>query len=196
MRKVAFFTMFVTLLQIFPQSIKAEVKLPAIVSSNMVLQRNTTVVLWGWSDAKEKITIEVSWLSEEMNIKADKRGRWQIEVKTTNSKDPQIIKIKSEASDITLENVLFGEVWLCSGQSNMQQPLKGYFGQPTFGSVNAISKSNNPNLRLFSVDRVGSKTPLKDVENYKAWQQASPESAAGFSAIAYFFGQQLQKILD
>ena len=196
MRKIALITLIATLCLIFPQSIKAEVKLPAIVSSNMVLQRNATVVLWGWADAKEKITIEVSWLKEKMNIKADNEGSWRIEVKTTNSKEPQSIKIKSESSDITLENVLFGEVWLCSGQLNMQQSLKGYNGQPTFGSVMTTAKSNNPNLRLFSVDRVGSKTPLKDVVKYTAWQQASPESVLDFSAIAYFFGQQLQEVLD
>ena len=196
MKKIALITLIATLYLLFPQSIIAEVKLPAIVSSNMVLQRNTTVVLWGWSDAKEKITIEVSWLKEKMNIKADNEGSWRIEVKTTNSKAPQSIKIKSESSDITLENVLFGEVWLCSGQSNMQQPLKGYNGQPIFGSAMATTKSANPNLRLFTVDRVGSKTPLQDVEKYTSWQQASPESVSSFSAVAYFFGQQLQEILD
>ena len=196
MRKIALITLFATLCLILPQSSIAEVKLPAIVSSNMVLQRNTTVLLWGWSDANEKITIEVSWFKEIMNVTADNEGNWRIEVKTSNSKEPQSIKIKSEASDITLENVLFGEVWLCSGQSNMQQPIKGYNGQPTFGSVMTTAKSNNSNLRLFSVDRVGSKTPLKDVEKYTAWQQATPESVIDFSAIAYFFGQQLQEVLD
>lgn len=196
MKKFIFLIILVTVLHLFPQSIRAEVKLPAIVSSNMVLQRNTSVVLWGWSDAKEEISIDASWLTEKISIVADKEGRWQVEVKTTNSKDAQIINIKSEASDIRLENVLFGEVWLCSGQSNMQQPLRGYFGQPTFGSVNAITKSNNTNLLLFSADRVGSKTPLKDLENYTAWQQSTPESAADFSAVAYYFGQQLQEILD
>ncbi|MBB3697032.1 sialate O-acetylesterase [Flammeovirga yaeyamensis] len=153
-------------------------------------------MLWGWADAKEKITINASWLNEQLNIEADKEGNWTVEVQTTNSKAPQTIKITSKESDILLENILFGEVWLCSGQSNMQQPMKGYNGQPTFGSVMAITKSNNPNLRLFSVGRVGSKTPLKDVEKYTAWQQASPESVLGYSAIAYFFGQQLQEILD
>tara|TARA_R110002050_G_scaffold184053_1_gene317493 strand:+ start:8184 stop:9638 length:1455 start_codon:yes stop_codon:yes gene_type:complete len=196
MRKIILITLVATLYLIFPQSIKGEVKLPAIVSSNMVLQRNTTVVLWGWSDAKEEITIEGSWLQEKMNVTADNEGNWSIEVRTTNSKAPQIIKIKSKASDITLENVLFGEVWLCSGQSNMQQPIKGYDGQPTFGSAMATVTSHNPNLRLFSVDRFGSKTPLKDVEKYTAWQQASPERIIDFSAIAYFFGQQLQEVLD
>ncbi len=180
----------------FIQFINAEVKLPAIVSSNMVLQRNTTVVLWGWADAKEKISIEASWLENVFNIKADKDGNWRVEVKTTHSKKPQTIKINSDTSNITLKNVLFGEVWLCSGQSNMYQPLKGYNGQPTFGSVQVTANSNNPNLRLFTVNKAASKTPLKDVGEHTGWQQASPESVLDFSAVAYFYGEQLQKILD
>lgn len=196
MRKITIFILTALFGLLFISSIKAEVKLPAIVSSNMVLQRNTTVVLWGWADAKEKITIESSWLTKPMNIEADNNGHWQIEVKTTNSKEPQSIKISSEDSDITLENILFGEVWLCSGQSNMEQPVKGYYGQPTFGSDMAIIKSNNAHLRLFTVHNSGSKTPMKDAEKFTAWQQASPNSVSDFSAVAYFFGQQLQEILD
>ena len=178
------------------QPVIAEVKLPAIVSSNMVLQRDAKVILWGWAAAKEKIAIKASWIPETMNVTADKEGNWQVEVKTTNSKDPQSIKIKSNESDILLENVLFGEVWLCSGQSNMQQPMNGYTGQPTFESVMNIAKAKNQQLRLFTVDRVASKTPYKDVEKYTSWQEASQENVASFSAVAYFFGQQLQEILD
>jgi sialate O-acetylesterase len=181
---------------LFPLFIKAEVKLPAIVSSNMVLQRNTSIVLWGWANAKEKFTIKTSWLNESMNIQADKEGNWRIEVKTTNSKEPQTIKLHNETSNIILENVLFGEVWLCSGQSNMEMQIKGNQGQPIFGSNMAIVKGNNPNLRLFTVDRLGSKVPLKDIEKYTGWQQASPNNVSTFSAVAYFFGQQLQEFLD
>ena len=150
MKKISLFSLLAILNLLFLQSINAEVKLPAIVSSNMVLQRNTTIKLWGWADANEKITIKALWLKQVMNIEADNNGNWSIEVKTTNSKEPQTINIKSKTSDITLENVLFGEVWLCSGQSNMAQPVKGYNGQPTFGSVIATAKSNNPNLPLFT----------------------------------------------
>lgn len=191
---VALATLFLLSLQ---QATYAKVKLPAIVSSNMVLQRNTTIKLWGWADAKEKITIKTSWLKEPATVQADAEGNWMIEVKTTNSKEPQTISIKSIASDIVLKNILFGEVWLCSGQSNMEMSLKGYVGQPTYGSAEAIAKSNNPNLRLFQVTKYsGSKTPLKDVEKYSPWQQASPESVLNFSAVAYFYGSQLQEILD
>jgi len=196
MKRVSLIILIATIQLLFIQTVHAEVKLPALVSSNMVLQRNTTVVLWGWADAEERISIDASWLKAPMDLKADNEGNWRVEVKTTNSKQPQSIKIKSETSNVVLENILFGEVWLCSGQSNMEQPVKGFYGQPTFGSVISIANSNNPNLRLFSVDKVASMTPLKNVENYSAWQPASPESVAGFSAIAYFYGQQLQEILD
>lgn len=196
MKRVTYIMLIAVFNLLFLQSIRAEVKLPAIVSSNMVLQRNATIVLWGWADAKEKITISTSWLDELINIQADKEGRWRIEVKTTNSKELQSISIKSKSSNIILENILLGEVWLCSGQSNMEQPMKGYDGQPTFGSVMATAKSNNNNLRLFTVERSNSKTPLNDVERFTSWQQASPINVSKFSAIAYFFGQQLQEILD
>jgi sialate O-acetylesterase len=184
------------MLLLLAHGIYAEVKLPAIVSSNMVLQRNTDVVIWGWADKREKITIEASWLSEPLDIKADKDGNWNVQVATTDSKAPQTIQIKSKDSNIVLDNVLFGEVWLCSGQSNMQQPINGYNGQPTFGTLMATAKSRNANLRLFTVDRVGSKTPFDDVEKYTGWEQASPENVLSFSAVAYYFGQQLQEILD
>lgn len=196
MKKGSLLILIATLQLLFIQSVHAEVRLPALVSSNMVLQRNTTVVLWGWADPKERISIDASWLISPIDLKADNEGNWRVEVKTTNSKEAQTIKIKSETSNVVLENILFGEVWLCSGQSNMELPVKGFLGQPTFGSVNSIANSHNPNLRLFSVDRVASMTPINNVEKYSAWQSASPESVAGFSAIAYFYGQQLQEILD
>lgn len=196
MKKIIMLSVLAMISLLCVQSVQAEVKLPAIVSSNMVLQRNTTVVLWGWADAKEKITIETSWLGNDLKVTADKEGKWSVDVETTGSKEPQSIKISSKASDISLENVVFGEVWLCSGQSNMQQPVGGYGGQPTFGTSMAVARAENPDLRLFTVDRVGSKTPLKDVEKYTAWEQASPENVLNFSAIAYFFGQSLQEILD
>ena len=196
MKMKSLVTLVAAFILFFITSVQAKIKLPTIVSSNMVLQRNTTIQIWGWADAKENITIEASWFNGPLKVKADNEGNWRIEIKTTNSKAPQIITIKGKNSNIILDNVLFGEVWLCSGQSNMQMSLKGYSGQPTFGSALATAKATNPNLRLFSVDRIGSKTPLKDVEKYTAWEQASPDNVSDFSAVAYYFGQQLQAILD
>jgi len=178
------------------QSVKAELRLPAIVSSNMVLQRNTTVELWGWADAGEKVSIKASWLKQSLETKAGPNGKWHFSVKTTDSKEPQTIEIISGTSTISLNNILFGEVWLCSGQSNMEMPVKGFNGQPVFGSLSAIANSYNPKLRLFSLDKNGAKTPLFDVEKYSAWQEATPASVSEFSAVGYYFGQQLQEILD
>lgn len=178
------------------QLVRAEVKLPAIVSSNMVLQRDTTVELWGWADANEKFSIKTSWLTEELNTKADDYGNWRISVNTNDSKADQTIEIKTQTSTIVLDNILFGEVWLCSGQSNMFQPLRGYNGQPTFGGNKAIMLSENVNLRLFTANKKASEIPLEDLKDFNGWTQASPETVSEFSAVAYFFGKQLQEILD
>lgn len=183
-------------LLVIPQIVIAEVKLPAIVSSNMVLQRNTTVSIWGWADVNEEITIKLSWTDKSILLKANNEGNWKTEIETTNNKEPQTIIIKSKHSNILLENILFGEVWLCSGQSNMYQPLKGYTGQPTFGGAMAIANSNNPHLRLFTAHKIGSKIPLKNLKDYSSWKEASSENVSDFSAVGYFFAQQLQQILD
>ncbi len=196
MKKTSLIPLVITFFLLFIEAVNAEVKLPAIVSSNMVLQRNTTIQLWGWADAKEKISIEASWLKEPLNMQADQDGNWRISVKTTDSKMPQTIKITSKTSDILLEDILFGEVWLCSGQSNMEMPMRGFEGQPILESAMAIATGTNTKLRLFTVEKKGNKTPLKDVDKYRGWQAASPEIVKNFSAVAYFYGQQLQQILD
>ena len=196
MKKTASFYILILLGLLNTNTGYAEVKLPAIVSSNMVLQRSTTITLWGWADANEIITISASWLSEEIMIVPDKAGDWKVEVQTTDSKAPQTIKINSADSNIILENILFGEVWLCSGQSNMEQSIKGYYGQPTFGAQQAVARANNNNLRLFTVELEADVIPRDTLGVYRAWQSANPASVKEFSAIAYFYGQQLQEILD
>ncbi len=196
MKKIAFKVLLLMLNVLCISTIQAKVKLPAIVSSNMVLQRNTTVKLWGWASANEKIVIKTTWLKKEINITADREGNWDTEVETTLSTTPQTITISSKESYIELDNVVFGEVWLCSGQSNMFQSLKGYSGQPTFGSNRTIATSANPDLRLFTVHKKGSKLPISNVDLYSGWDQANPNNVSNFSAVAYFFGKQLQEILD
>ena len=100
MKRVHLSSVISIVLLLLTQSIEAKVKLPAIVSSDMVLQRNTTVVLWGWADGNEKISIKTSWLDELLNLEADTEGNWKTEVKTTSSKEPQTITIHSSTSDI------------------------------------------------------------------------------------------------
>lgn len=195
MEKLTFIAVLVLTFLLVPTSIKAEVKLPAIVSSNMVLQRNTKVVLWGCANPNEKISITTSWFKEIKNIQADAQGNWRVSVKTTNSLEGQTIKIERNASSITLDNILFVEVWLCSGQSNMERQVKGKGGQPVFGSVMTIATANNPTLRLFKVDKNNSATLLKDIKQFISWQPATPTNVGDFSAVGYYFAEQLQKIL-
>jgi sialate O-acetylesterase len=194
MKKIFF--LILVLVVISNQKSFAKIKLPSIISSNMVLQRNTTVKLWGWANPGEKIIITTSWISKKVKITTPDNGRWEISLNTTLSKEPQLIQLKSKESNIKLEDILFGEVWLCSGQSNMRMPLKGYTGQPTFDGNLEMATSNNPNLRLFSITENGFPTPLDTVSNYKKWDNANSGSVKDFSAIAYFYGKRLQEILD
>ena len=190
-------TLFILLaLSLLSEKLYAEIKLPAIVGSNMVLQRNTTVALWGWADAREKFQIQMSWIEEPISVKANDKGNWQLEVATTDSKEPQWIRFESRDTTFELQNILFGEVWLCSGQTNMVQPVKGFDGQPTYGANEAIAKSANENLRLFVVPAIGAKSPQSDVGKASQWKVASHESVWKFSAIGYFYGRQLQQVLD
>lgn len=191
------FLTFITMLCLFNfQGSFAKIKLPGIISSNMVLQRNASVKLWGWAAPGEKISIETSWTSTKLKVVTNENGRWEINVLTTLSKSPQTINLKSKESNIKLDNILFGEVWVCSGQSNMRQPMKGYTGQPVFDGNMAISTSTNEQIRLFSINENGTATALDTLIKYKKWDKASPESVKDFSAIAYFYGKQLQEILD
>lgn len=187
---------FVTIFCFTVQGSFARIQLPEILSSNMVLQRNTAVKLWGWAKPNEKITITTSWLGKELTLITPSNGRWELSVLTTLSKEPQTIRLKSIESNIKLENILFGEVWVCSGQSNMRMPLKGYTGQPVFNGNSAIATSTNAKIRLFSIVENGAPIPLDSIEKYKKWGMASPETTKDFSAIAYFYGKQLQEILD
>lgn len=195
MKKTLFAFVLVFTSCLFTTAVEATVHLPAIISSNMVLQRNAKVTLWGWANAGEKIMIRTSWLKERFNVTADSKGNWKVEVETTNSRKPQSILISSNQEKISIDNILFGEVWLCSGQSNMQIPVSGFEGQPVYRAQEAIVSANNDDIRLFSVSNQASLTPENNLGGYKGWQSATPESVKSFSAVAYFYGKRLQQIL-
>lgn len=171
----------------------AEIKLPAIFGSNMVLQRETDVAIWGTADTNATVTVITSWNDKKYKTKADSNGRFKLKVSTPKAGGPYNVTI-SDGKSLTLENVLIGEVWLCSGQSNMQMPMKGYNNQPVLGAIDAVLSSTNPNLRLFNVGMSASPTPNDDFKG--KWDMANPETTHGFSATAYFFGRFLQKNLD
>jgi sialate O-acetylesterase len=184
---------FVTFL-LFTFSSFAQVKLPSIFTDNMVLQQQTTVKVWGWSKAGNNVTVTPSWNHKRYNAKADASGKFVLKVETPSAGGPYNITF-SDGKPITLTNVLIGEVWLCSGQSNMEMPMKGFKGQPIVGSNEAILKSRNKNLRLYTLPR-SSVTEPQENSKPSEWKEADPESVSNFSATAYYFGRLLSEMLN
>lgn len=186
----------------------ADVRLPAVVSDNMVLQQSSDVNIWGWAEPGEKVNVKASWqwiLGK--TVRADKDGHWIMSLRTPKAGGPYTITIKA-GNTIKLNNILTGEVWIGSGQSNMEMPLNNvssvYAGVKDFEEE--IANADYPEIRLFQVGNFSSKEPLDDVhpgiEMYgvpKAdckWQSCSPETVATFSSTAYFFARKLHQELD
>lgn len=167
-------------------SASAEVKVPAMFSDGMVLQRGMKVPVWGTGRDGEKVT--VSFAGQTLQTTAES-GKWRVELAPLEaSSQPADLSIAGE-NTLRFSDVLVGEVWVASGQSNMDFSLK----HASTGSE-AISKAGNPNLRLFKVVYRTAETPSSELEG--KWDAASPESAANFSAVAYFFGRDLQRELN
>lgn len=172
----------------------AQVKLPSIFTDNMVLQQQAQAPVWGWAKPRATISVATSWNGKTYESKADASGKWRTAVATPAAGGPYELTI-SDGTPVKLSNVLIGEVWLCTGQSNMEMPVKGFKGTPVIGSNDAILKSKNKNIRLYTVPRSSWTVPQ---ENSKpsVWKVAEPESVAGFSATGYFFGRLLNEMLD
>lgn len=191
-KSATFFLFFLLGLNSFVAQDFRSLTTPAFLSENMVLQRNDTVAIWGKDSPKTKIFVRGSWGKESEGV-ADKNGRWKVNIITPEAGGPYTVTIKGSSTK-TINNVLIGEVWLCSGQSNMQMPVKGYINMPIFGSLEALVKSKNPDIRLFQVEKNASIEPLDDVEG--KWVSSSASSLQDFSALAYFFGKNLNEVLD
>ena len=167
----------------------SQVVLPALFSDNMVLQQKSMASVWGKDKPLQAITVTGNW-STSITTQTDKDGKWQVKIKTPEAGGPYTLTIKG-STEIVLKNVLIGEVWLCSGQSNMEMPLKGFKDQPVNGSEEAIANAANFNIRLFTVGRQVSLTPKDDVSG--SWMVANPETVKDFSAVAYFFGKKIHE---
>lgn len=172
------------------------VALPDIVGDNMVLQQQTDARLWGWASPGSKIEVTPSWSGKTVRAETPADGRWEVSVKTpAASFEPQTVRIQGDGSDITLSNVLVGEVWFCSGQSNMEMPLRGFWTQPVEGAAQAIAYSGEfPGIRVAKVPKTVSYTPQDRVAS--PWRESKPENAADFSALAYFFARSLTRMLN
>ena len=178
--------LFVTTLTVFTQT-----WMPSFFTDNMVMQQNAEVSIWGKDDPGTNIQISTSW-GDEAEVTCDRDGLWKTKISTPVAGGPYTMTIKG-SEVIVLNDVLTGEVWLCSGQSNMEMPVKGYGNQPITGSNEAILHSGNPALRVFQIEKDPSAVLLDDVKG--EWHAASPATTPDFSATAYFFGELLQEML-
>ncbi len=165
----------------------ADVRLPAIIGDNMVLQRQSQFRIWGWAEPGEKVTVSVSWLSMQWDLVADKQGNWDFEMKSPKGPGPYEMTIGA-GNTIKIKNIAVGEVWLCSGQSNMEFRLRS-----SVNGEDEVSAASYPDIRLFHVQRDASGRPRRDCTG--SWAQCSAETVANFSAVGYFFGRELHKQL-
>ena len=145
------FIAFIALLA--SSKINAKIKLPALFSDNMMLQQKSNAPMWGWADKNGNVTVKTSWNSKIYKTKADGQGKWRVELQTPVAGGPFTIEVNQGKETIAIKNVLIGEVWLCSGQSNMEMPLKGFQGQPVKNGNEIIVRSANKNIRLITVPR-------------------------------------------
>ncbi len=173
--------------------LQAEISLPAIFTDHMVLQQKTEAAIWGTASKGKTVTVKTSWDRQNYSTRAGSDGKWLLKVRTPAAGGPYTINI-SDGKAVSLNDILIGEVWLCSGQSNMEMPLKGYRNQPVAGSNEVIALSEDPGIRLFTVKHDKDLSPRDNFEG--KWKECTPENVSDFSATAYFFGRMLRKALD
>lgn len=189
MNKLYMFSLFWSLCV---TSVSAQVNLLPIFSDNMVLQQQTQAPIWGESKPNKEIEIITSWDQKRYTIQADARGKWKTKLTTPAAGGPYDITI-SDGTKVKLSNVMIGEVWVCSGQSNMEMQVEGW-GKVLNYQQEKIEADNYPNIRFLLVEKATSPIPddgLKAVEN--GWQVCSSKSVADFSATGYFFGRDLHE---
>lgn len=168
----------------------AEITVPNIFSDNMVLQRNTDVLLYGWASPNEEFTLYTSWNDVTQEVKAGIDAKWKVQVGTPKAGGPYSIHFKGKDNEIRLNNILIGEVWLCSGQSNMEwSALSGIDNREE-----EIANADYPNIRLFTVPKRASTYPQENVTG--GWEACTPDTMADFSAVAYFFARKIQEELN
>lgn len=165
--------------------LSAAVRLPSLFSDHMVLQRDGAVPVWGWADPGEAVTVSIA--GQKQSTKAGADGKWSLKLEKLAATGPQTMTVKG-GNEITIKDVLVGEVWLASGQSNMAMQVNG-----VNNAKGEIANAKFPEIRMFSVERKTAETPQAECGG--KWEVCSPETVARFSATAYFFGRDLHQAL-
>lgn len=166
-------------------ALRADVKLPAVIGDNMVLQRAIDVPIWGWADPGEKVTVTLGKQAKSATAGTD--GKWLVRLDSMEEGGPATM-IVSGTNRIEVQNILVGEVWVCSGQSNM-----GFTVRSANDAEKEIAAADYPQIRLFSVPLVGTQEPQYDCKG--KWVVCSPQTAGSFSAVGYFFGREIHRAL-
>lgn len=172
------------LLIVLPTALRADVRLHGLFTDSMVLQRNASVPVWGWGDEGESVKVTFRNQTVKTTVKG---GKWMVRLSKLTAGGPDTLTVEGR-NRLELKDVLVGEVWIASGQSNMEWPMA-----VTFDAEKEIAKTANPQIRLYTVPK---NKALQPVDNVPAsWQPCAPASAKNFSAVAYYFGRELQKAL-
>ena len=166
-------------------STQAAVRVPALVGNNMVLQQEKKVRIWGWAEPNEKVTL--TFANQKAEATADAQGHWQTFIGPLKAGGPFEMTLIA-SNTLTFKNILVGEVWVCSGQSNMEWPLVN-----SKNGAEAVAQANYPEIRLFTVQKATSETKLDDVKGQ--WVPTTPDSVGQFSAVGYYFGRELYQKL-
>jgi sialate O-acetylesterase len=165
----------------------ANVSMPKIFTSNMVLQRDQPLKIWGWADKGEKVTVQLN--GQKISTKAGKDGTWQVVLQASAAGGPYDLKVDGKNS-LTYTNVLLGDVYICSGQSNMEWILRN-----SNNAQQEIAESHHPSIRHFTATKATSFTKQSDIAGGE-WKESNPQNAGDFSAVAYFFGRKLAKDIN
>ncbi len=165
----------------------ADVRVPAIFGSNMVLQRNMRAPIWGTASPGEQVVVQIG--ARKTRTTANESGHWMVSVGPYPAGGPHKVLISGQNNTLEFDNVLFGEVWVASGQSNMEWPLV-----LARDGENEVRNATNPKIRLFVVAKAALAEPATDCKG--SWAECSPESARNFSAVGYFFARNLYRRLQ
>ena len=173
---------------------QAKVTLPSFFTDNMVIQQNSQLTLPGKAKAGKQVTVKVSWNHEKYTVKASADGHFSIEVPTPPAGGPFQITV-SDGEKLVLNNVLSGEVWICSGQSNMEMPVAGW--GKVMNYEQEVADADYPSIRLLQVKKTVAFSPQDNVEmNMNGWQECSSATVPEFSSVAYFYARKLWKELN
>lgn len=170
-------------------SASGQIRLPSVICDNMVLQQKSEVAIWGWGDPGTQIKVSGSWSNDTVKALISNQSGWMVKLRTPAAGGPFKLSIKGNET-VVLNNIMIGEVWICSGQSNMEWSADSKINN----GDEEIRNANHPDIRLFHVKKLGSESPQNNC--FASWEVCTPQTMHSFSAVGYFFGRSLQEKLN